>query len=321
MRLWVRAAASPTIGLGHLLRQVALVERAAEHGLGATFVVDAPDLARQALGRFGELRAPIVDAAATWMAEVSPDDIVLFDGYQFGPVDHAEARSAGCLVAAVDDRGTGRFDVDLLCDHNPIPVAYDLPGDATLLHGLDYALVRREFLGGRRPTPDDREHLLVAFGGTDAAGLLPLALDLLAERTSFPVVTVLVGPATAERGGALPSGVRMTTAPADVAAVHAAADAALITVGTTLWELLVRATPTAAIALDPLHRRIVDAVVARGAAVDGGDLDDWGARLPTTLDVLAEPSRRAGLAEGATALVDGQGPRRVLDELLARRVR
>ena len=104
-----------------------------------------------------------------------------------------------------------------------------------------------------------------------------------------------------------------------MAAVHATADAALITVGTTLWELLVRGTPTAAIALDPLHRRIVDAVVDRGAAVDGGDAEDWWARLPATLDSLADPSTRTGLGEQARALVDGHGPGRVLDALLAAR--
>ena len=136
MRLWVRAAASPTVGLGHLLRQVALVEQAAGRDLPAVFVVDTLALAEQALRRFHDLRASTIDASPDWMADVAADDIVLFDGYQFGPDDHAAARRTGCLVAAVDDRGSGRFDVDLLCDHNPVPVDYELPEGAELLHGL-----------------------------------------------------------------------------------------------------------------------------------------------------------------------------------------
>jgi spore coat polysaccharide biosynthesis predicted glycosyltransferase SpsG len=318
MRLWVRAAASPVVGLGHLLRQVAVVERVAARGGAATFVVDDPTLAGAALRRFDALGADLVRSTDPWLDRVAAEDVVVFDGYGLGVDDHRAARARGCAVVAVDDRGSGRFDVDLLCDHNPLAVAYDLPAGAVLLHGLRYALVRQEFRQGRSPGPADDQHLLVAFGGTDAAGLLPRTLEALTERTRFPRVTVLLGPGSTAPDH-LPAGVSAVVAPADVAAVHAGADAALITVGTTLWELLLRGTPTAAIGLDPLHRRAIEAVAAEGAVVDAGPADEWLAALPTTLDRLADPATRRRLGENACRLVDGRGPDRVVDALWALR--
>ena len=110
-------------------------------------------------------------------------------------------------------------------------------------------------------------------------------------------------------------------APEDVAAVHGAADAALIAMGTTLWELLARGVPTAVVALDEVHRRLVDAVVAGGAALDAGDAgatSSWSERLPALLGRLADPQARSELSAAARSLVDGEGADRVLAALVER---
>ena len=319
MRLWLRADASATIGLGHLLRCVALAEEAVGRGIDVTFVVADDPLAVAVASRHGYDVMPVPSGDRRWLESVNPDDVVVFDGYGFDTADHAAARSVAARTGAIDDLGSGRLDVDVLVNPSEVPDADDGAADGTVvLTGPRHALVRRAFTAarddrtGRHPATD---RLLLAFGGTDAAGLAPTAVDALAGHCPFEAVTLLRGP------GSTPFSrphdrLDVVEDPPEVASVFAEADAAVAAAGTTTWELLCVGVPTALVTVAGNQRLVARTAIAAGAALDAGEAASLASTLPHVVEQLADPTEQARLAEAGKDLVDGRGAARVLDALL-----
>ena len=295
-RLWVRADASADAGLGHVMRSLSVAQAARRRGLDVTFVV-APDPVGSTLpGRFGfDVREP-----DGWAAAIEPGDAVLFDGYHFGAGDFAAARARGARVGAVDDFGSGEFDVDVVVNPNP-----------------DDALVREEFRARRRVRSGRTGTLLVTLGGSDAAGLGPRVVELLGNRPPFDTVLFVRGPAAPPLPDR-PPWLELVPDPADVAATFDRADAAVTAAGSTTWELLCLGVPTAIVQVADNQQQIVRAATQHGAAVFLGDPAALDRTLPAAVVELADADRQRELSTRAMDLVDGRGPDRVLDALLSR---
>src|SRR5690348_9589551 len=96
--LLVRADASPTIGTGHVMRQIALAQAWRKAGGRAVFAMHAPpeSIAKRLSDDRFELHGieggP--DAAAAAARRLAAQFVVL-DGYQFGVDYHRALRSAG----------------------------------------------------------------------------------------------------------------------------------------------------------------------------------------------------------------------------------
>jgi spore coat polysaccharide biosynthesis predicted glycosyltransferase SpsG len=253
-----------------------------------------------------------------WLSNVARGDVTLFDGYDFGPEHFAAAAKTGARVAVIDDFGRGQFDVDVLVNPNPVAeVDYDTPASATVLHGPQYALVRRAFLRYRRLRADRAGVLLVSMGGSDAAGVTALVLDALASPPPFERVLLVVGPgarglATSQFGPWLD----VRRDPDDVAATFDEADAAVIAAGTTTWELLGMGVPTALVQVADNQHDAMRAATHEGAAIAIGPPTALAANLTPTLARLADPREQRALSTSGMALIDGSGPARVLDALL-----
>ena len=150
-RWWIRADASGQIGLGHVMRCVAIAEEVVSHGLEVCFVLADPShVVVGILARRGFATVVVPDAHDSgWSEVLRAGDVVVFDGYHLTAADWAVARAAGSTVIVVDDSGITEADVDLIVNPDPLPdsPALDAP---RLLAGPRYALVRREFRARRR---------------------------------------------------------------------------------------------------------------------------------------------------------------------------
>lgn len=235
--LYVRADGGAAIGLGHVMRCLALahVWRAAGgrvtwlstpleepvrrriEAAGARLVpVEAAHPDPRDLGAtlrvLAGLRADGADdRAAPWLA---------IDGHAFDADYLASARRAGWRTLVIDDNGwLPRYDCDVLLNPNvgqrgnsdqvsnrpyQSDISYATPPDTARLCGLDYVLLRPEFArwrGWRRETPPVARRLLVMLGGSDPANVTPRVVRALSQCGLAGLeVRVVVGPANPRRG-------------------------------------------------------------------------------------------------------------------------
>ena len=319
MRLWIRADASPSIGLGHVMRSLAVAERAVHKDIVAEFVIGGGDVGIRTVRERGLTARPAPDLSAAWIAEMSSGDCVVFDGYHFAPGDMQACRDLGCRVGAIDDLGTGDFPVDVLLNQNPpLEYRYSTLDSTVRLFGPRYALVREEFAQFRRDRADALPRvLLVTMGGADVADLTVETIEILRFRTAFERVVAVVGPAaelTVDR--TWPTDIEIVRNPRTIGAVFDRADAAVAASGSTTWELLSVGMPTALVRTAENQDAIGPGVARAGAALFLGDPPEYRNALLPAVERLAAPDVRRQLSRKALATVDGLGADRFLDALI-----
>lgn len=348
MRILFRCDGGPGIGVGHVVRCVALAEEAVARGHEVAFSGGisgdflGPLLA--GLGPGATVLGPPPDARAETLAALASGyDVLHVDHYEVdaavldalgpGPLRRAgtEPEGARPLLSNVSDGCFGARPADLAVD--PTPGAEGTPAPAATtwsLRGGRFTPIRQAILHSRRdldlpaagPTPGPEGgplRVLVVMGGTDPQTCAPLVVDALAGTGLDLDVTAIATPATEAglrgRQDSWPPGRLTVTLPvADLPERMAAADLVVTASGTSLWELCALRTPMAAVAVVDNQRAGYDLVVDAGAAVGlGGPADLLGSEPAAALRaVLEDPAARVALVGHAARLVDGLGTWRVV---------
>jgi spore coat polysaccharide biosynthesis predicted glycosyltransferase SpsG len=297
------------------MRTIALAEEAAERGLRTTYVVDDDPVAQAIVADRGFAQGRGDDVS--WMASVAPGDAVVFDGYRFGAADFSAAAAVSATVVAVTDRLAGDFPVDLVINQN-LSDHTAFVGARAALVGPRFALVRHEFRAHRRQRSGGSRRLVVTIGGTDPSAVMRRILAKLREGRPFDQVMAVVGPGATLDGDwhEHQSWLQVVTAPGEFAATVDEADAVVSAAGTTTWELLSMGMPVALVQVAENQQVVASGVDRAGAALVLGPTDHALEHMPDALEPLADPVRQAELSRRALALVDGQGPARVLGTIL-----
>jgi spore coat polysaccharide biosynthesis predicted glycosyltransferase SpsG len=334
MKAGFRCDAGPRIGVGHLIRCLALAEELLARDAEVVFIgsVEGSDWARSQLDTRGLALVP---------AEPSPEglaaqagrlglDAVVIDSYDLAPGSGEALRRAGMTVLAIVD-GESEQHADLFLDQNlgAEAAGFELPAGAARLAGARFALLRDSVREHRAPLPRPERpgplRLLCFFGGTDAAGAA-VTLTELAISTGEPFdATVVAADLPTERAIAalqVRQGQSVTPiAPTDrLPALAAQADVAVIAAGGSTWEMLGLGVPTALIWVAENQRQAYANVVFRGLAVGLGGLaelsHDPSDAVRGLRTLLVDAEVRAALAERGAALIDGRGRERVAAALL-----
>jgi UDP-2,4-diacetamido-2,4,6-trideoxy-beta-L-altropyranose hydrolase len=267
--LILRADASLAIGVGHVMRCLALAQAwRAQVGGKAVFCCTKlpPKIARRLIREHMELRfidavpGSEQDAFAT-VADARAEDAewVVVDGYSFTPAYFEALHTAGLRVLALDDMaGLERYPVDIVLNQNMGAAASNYTGrtgaETMLLLGPRYSLLRREF---RRIQPRDRSfnsknlrHILVTLGGSDDENFTAAILNNLKRTVEDHVdVIILAGAANphVEKLCALaesaPFACDVCVDAKDVASLMNWADVAITAGGSTVWELAALRVP------------------------------------------------------------------------------
>lgn len=332
----IRADASAAIGVGHVMRCLALAEVV---GHGATFLTHEPPsglVARAAVTGAGIRRlevAPGTHEDLRETAAVARDtgaDWIVLDGYAFDGEFQAGLVSEGHRVLAVDDHGhAGRYDAQLVLNPDAGADAswYDNRApDTRLLLGLRYALLRAEFRDWsepRRPTPARARRVVVTFGGSDPENLSERALAGLGAVPGPLEILLLVGTANPHevalraQAARCAHPVEIAVDVRDMAACLAGCDLAVTAAGGTMVELARVGTPAIAITVADNQEPGARALAEAGAVVDLGRHTSLaaGAIGGAVAALASDPAQRRALARRGQELVDGQGAVRVLDEM------
>jgi UDP-2,4-diacetamido-2,4,6-trideoxy-beta-L-altropyranose hydrolase len=342
--LVIRADASPDVGMGHVMRCVALAQ-AWQKGAGSAVLVST--MLPEKLKAF--VQNQNIEIRSLTVSRGSEDDAIetgricarfdrpqlVLDGYAFAQ-DHwcALADRLPAPVLVIDDDGTHQnFGHALILNQNmhASPAMYPaLPATSRLLLGPDFVLLRREITGcrdrGRSFDRADATRVLVASGGADPHGLLPIAIGALsAPRLAALETTVLVGPANPrksalEREVSRSAGrMKLVFDAQDVGALIRENDIAVTAGGTFVYELAFFATPMVLVAAAQVEELPGLAMAKAGACVFLGPLAEVNSeRIGNAVELLrSNRSRRRELGEKAARLVDGGGADRVIEALSA----
>lgn len=335
--LLIRADAGPRIGIGHLMRCLALGQAWQRQGGTVVFALaSAPPELEERLDAEGFARKRLTSAAGhaedaretAALARSCSADCVVLDGYHF---DADYRRALGSLDArlllvvdgAPPDAGGADFVLDQNLGARP---SGSMPEGSRprFLLGPKYALLRREFWrwrGWKRPVAPAARRLLVTFGGSDPDNLTLRALRALRElpESAELEVRIVTGPSNRHRASlqnellGAPEAWRLLAAPSDMAGLIAWADLGISAAGSTCWELAFLGVPFVTVVLAENQRSIAASLSRAGISCDLGWHEGVSAELlgASVRKLLGGKSLRMEMSRLGQETVDGFGAERV----------
>ena len=326
MRLFIRTEASTQIGLGHFMRCFAIAEEARAQGVEVVFLLN--ELGEAVMARLEEIGAKGIHidgplgSAADFMAmaglDLSRQDWLLIDSYA-ATEDYIALQSQAVRVAVLDDLNVlERFDCDLLI--NPAqaakPADYERKTHARLKLGPDYALIRKEFT---EPYPATSEvpFVTIMFGGSDPTQLTGRCAERIYNNIGSVHVRTIAGPANVHTGGLTKlqqklERFQLYVSPPSVAKVLAGGALVITAAGGSVGEVAAMGLPALVLVVYDNQAAALKACPYPVIDARAGLPDDLGARVKALLD---DPARLAEIARKAHAMVDGEGPRRIVESL------
>ncbi|MGN6208071.1 UDP-2,4-diacetamido-2,4,6-trideoxy-beta-L-altropyranose hydrolase [Asticcacaulis sp.] len=324
MRLFIRTEASSQIGMGHFMRCFAIAQEARAQGIEVTFLLNELGAAVSArlvqIGAKGVAIDGALGSTADFMARgavgLMGEDWVLIDSYAASE-DYISLQRKAARVAVIDDlNALEQFDCDLLI--NPAqaarPVEYERKTKARLLLGPDYALIRREFLeagsaGGAAIT--------VMFGGSDPTQLTARCAEAVHAALLDIDIRLIAGPANQHTDDLVRLAqnrehIQVFASPESVADVLAGSALVITAAGGSVGEVAAMGLPALVLVVYDNQAAALKACPFPVIDARAGLPDDLGARVKTLMD---DPAARADIARKGHAVVDGLGPKRIVEAL------
>jgi len=346
MRVLLGCDGGGTLGLGHVMRSLALAEAAVAAGhevvvaghfegsfLQAQLAAAPVEVAPLSVPMAGGDLQAFVD-----LVDRLRPDVVHVDSYETSGRLAEIVASTGveAVVSNMEDGTFGRRPAEVAIDPTLGAERSARPQDGTtwLLRGSRYTPVRRRVIDAGHPGSSDgmggvgRETnrdvgqvartVLVVMGGTDPEGLAPLAVELLARTGLELEVTAIAVDENARRARTEAEGSPLSLtvlAPVDdLPAMMSAHDLVISAAGTSVWELCCIGVPAALVWAVDNQREVYDQVVAAGAAIGlgGPGLRAEEHAVDLLTGALTDSRVRAGLVRAGRQVVDGLGAWRVV---------
>ncbi len=203
-RIIFRADGNSQIGLGHVVRSLALAAMLRDE-FECVFAIQAPSQAIEAQIR--QVCAGIISLPATPATEdrylheldayLSEEEIVVLDGYNFDSNYQLNVKAIGAMLVCIDDIHAYPFVADAVINQAGGVEAgnYQTAPYTKVYLGPDYALLRKPFLAAAksaRKYTEDQHRVLVNLGGADPQNhTLEVAKAVRALDPSIPIEIVI----------------------------------------------------------------------------------------------------------------------------------
>jgi UDP-2,4-diacetamido-2,4,6-trideoxy-beta-L-altropyranose hydrolase len=338
--LLIRADATAELGVGHVMRCIALAEAWEDAGGRALFALadGVRDLGNRICFHGGEVTTiPCMpgsreDAAETLqLAKRCDAEWLVLDGYHFSP-DYLRTLDGGKshLLVIADGEHVPDLGCDIVVNPDPISLGethQPATGRAKFLLGPQYALVRKEFLKqpvANERAPETARRILVTLGGGDANNVTLQVLHALHYIHDVKLeLTVIVGPSNPHIASLQVAikesrhSVNLLSNPTNMPDLMAQAEMAVTAGGGTCYELAFMKVPMFFVITAQNQERLVQALHDAGAGVDAGWFSSIASKeLAASLrDLIYNQALRRELVESARGLVDGKGAGRIVAKM------
>jgi UDP-2,4-diacetamido-2,4,6-trideoxy-beta-L-altropyranose hydrolase len=344
-----RVDALPFIGVGHLMRCLALADALRAYGMDVHFICrDGENSSSWLVERQGftlhrlppsatpsnrddpwqwlgvSLEADIVAATEVILSTLRCADWLVVDHYAIDFAWEQRLRSVCRRILVIDDLANRQHDCDLLLDQSlrdANPYVYLTPDHAEVLLGPRYALLRSEFSKQRiqcRPREGVVNRLVVFFGGSDTTGDTLRTLEALVKLPDPIQSEIIVGGMNASRqvieAICRPHrNLKFAYQVSDMALRFASADLAIGAAGTTSWERLSVGLPTLVIEQVDNQTENAKQLEKHGVAIRlGRSSTVRSCHILSALQALmVAPERVHQMSTKAMEMVDAQGANRI----------
>ena len=252
----LRADASDLIGVGHVMRSLALGEALLDAGFEVVLAtVDLPTGMREEAHKCGITVVDLQcvpfgsdDALATFLLNGA---VLVIDGYKFEREFFSELENRATNFVVIDDNvETMALAPSVVINQNPhaTPELYaHLSGEPQLLLGLQYALLRREVREAAKQTKSTiAGKVFVAMGGSDFLKLTSPIVDGLKDLDIE--ICVAIGPTNGQRQQIEETVKSIPRArvirQADYITELASSSLAILAAGSSLWEAAALGVPS-----------------------------------------------------------------------------
>lgn len=337
LEILIRCDGSPQLGLGHVVRCLALAcELRDSYGIHPGFAMMDKGVAGALVEqeKFPVFIKPDDIEEASWIDSLvkqhAPKGLILDIRTQLATSALQGWRNSGIPVAVIDDPSDRRQVADLAF-YPPVPQVTkadwsQFTGQACI--GWDYLLLRREFSIKREPPSNPIPSILVTMGGSDPAGLTLLAIKALCQIKQPFHARVVLGraflhdQALEQLRPNLPNHFEFLRDVTDMPSLMAGTDMAIASFGSTAYELAAIGVPALHLCLTEDHAISASAFDSIDIAVNLGVYTEISMRDLTVeiKTLLHDQKKRLAMASKSRKTVDGQGAQRIAQILAMRMI-
>jgi UDP-2,4-diacetamido-2,4,6-trideoxy-beta-L-altropyranose hydrolase len=334
------------MGIGHLMRCLAIAQACKDEG-GRAFFISATNLKEVEKRLYKEemevLNIPFLPGSSedamesTKLASKNLADWIIIDGYQFGANYQRMIKDEGLNLLKIDDFGDAdHYFADIVLNQN-IMGYEDLYRNkepyTRILMGPKYILLRREFRKWgkwKKEVPEIARRILLTMGGTDPVNMTLRVLMALQKLNFQEIELTLVLGASEDQYRSLISSIKSFPFPVKIEMnvvnmpeFMAWADMAIISGGTTAWELAFMGIPCLIIPIAENQRYVVEMLQSEGAAINIGWYNEISEdKIRDNVErLISDQNKRSEMSIKGRNLVDGQGVNRILDILKEKIIR
>jgi UDP-2,4-diacetamido-2,4,6-trideoxy-beta-L-altropyranose hydrolase len=294
-RILFRVDASPQMGAGHLMRMVALGQFLSDAGYEIHFATIPHNIQLVEYLRSEGFQVYCLKKEASWDAlkdgeqlagiagQIQPAWVVL-DGYHFDADYELKIKQSKFSLLRMVDIPSGHYYADVILNQNygAEDMAYSAEKNTRILAGVKYVMLRREFR--RMDLPSFRKenepfHILVSLGNvpskTDALNL-KIAQGFSGINEKGLSATMIIGRMNGE-SSRVAEEIKRVAWPIEVkshsqnmAEEMSKADLAIVSGGSTMWELMHMRVPFLAVSLTQEQRSYLPLLAGNGLCVDLG---------------------------------------------------
>lgn len=201
-KVYIRADGNTDIGLGHVVRCLALAEM-----LKADFecVFVTRFLSEQLEEEIRRICSDLIKLPETedhfeiFLSILSGQEIVVLDNYFYTSDFQKSIKDKGCKLVCIDDIHSCHFFADVVINHAGgfTPEDYSVEPHTQLKLGTEYALLRPVFLeaAASKRTISSIENVFVCFGGADKYDLTLKIVNALLATNKWNNIYIVVGQA------------------------------------------------------------------------------------------------------------------------------
>jgi spore coat polysaccharide biosynthesis predicted glycosyltransferase SpsG len=313
MRFVFRADASVSIGSGHVMRSSAIAEEAIARGIPSFFVGKISDLTWVSERIRGLGFIQVLENSSEFFPDENKD-ILIIDSYEIPTNDVFVQLQNWSKVVSIFDELTPNYSCDLRIHPGLTKVWPELLSGRTL-SGPKFVPLRKSIKNSSVHTPEGTLEVLVVGGGSDAYGFVPKVVNELTKLTQDFHATIFTNSLS---GIDLDKRFSVSEVGLNLDLVANAVDLVFTTASTTSLEFLARGCAVAiGCAVDNQELYYKELSGGSYAAPIGEFLDnEWRIDAGLIRELFSSDALRATLKANSANLIDLNGAKRIVDEIL-----
>ena len=333
MKVVFRVDASAEIGIGHLMRCLALSEELRRRGYICSFLLKtaSPEVISQ-IKKY-QWDSYFISPTATRQqdrdsvikyATDNEIDWVITDHYQIDSSYVKEIKHQGFHVMSIDDAAQMHYYSDIVVNQNigAEKLTFSVEPYTALLLGPSYVMLRDELLIRRKKKDNSTvKKMLITLGGTDPDNFLLYILQTLDEVIKDTNILAVIGPfnpnfmALQSYQEKTNMSLNLIQAPRNMTDIYQQTDLAISAGGTSCYELAYYGIPNLIITVadnqlslaSELDRQHVGIYLGGKSEIKQECLKD------KVKELLKNQSLRKQMSQNGQMLIDGKGKQRIVD--------